>query len=618
MTHGSASKALATSPLVQLGPKLTGSEESGEGYFGRDVVLSADGETALVGAPHEGGEAGAVWVFTRSGSTWTQQAKLTGGEEAVGEGHFGHSVALSADGDTAVIGAPNDDDSLGAVWVFTRSGSTWTQQAKLTGVGESDGGQFGAGVALSSEGDTAVIGAPTDDHSLGSMWVFTRSGSTWTQQGSKLEGGEESGPGELGRGVALSSDGNTALVGAPHDSDGVGAVWVFSRSGSTWTQQGSKLTGGEEVGEVRFGRSVALSADGDTALVGGRYDNGMIGAAWVFTRSGSTWTQQGAKLTAASGEIGAGELGYSVALAADGDTALIGGPRDHGYIGAVWVFARSGSTWVQQGEELVGAEESGNGWFGSSVALSADAGTALIGGLGDSGKAGAAWVFGIPSSQPEPQPTGETQPGSSDPQTQPATGSSPGTSSPTAKHGVAAYKAVGGGVVLLSRTVHVQSGRARVRLRCTAPVACRARLTLVVAVRAQAARRSRAIAIATALFSIPRGATKTVKLTLRAAGRSRLSAGRGRLNARLAIHVLAPDPSGRTRTRTYAVKLVLLLGRRARRSAKQPLPHQQPLPHRARGVASASSPSRVHPHPLLLRLPLRAGAGAERIETVAL
>ncbi len=209
--------------------------------------------------------------------------------------------------------------------------------------------------------------------------------------------------------MALSADGDTALIGASWDCD-VGAAWVFTRTGSTWTQQGEKLKGGGEVGKAFFGESVALSADGETALMGAPQDDHDAGAAWVFTRSGSTWTQQGEKLTG-GGEIGEGFFGRSVALSGEGDTALIGGSYENtGSDGAAWVFTRSGWTWSQQGEKLDGSGESteaeyglGGGGFGSSVALSADAGTALVGGGHESRQAGAAWVFAAePASPPSP------------------------------------------------------------------------------------------------------------------------------------------------------------------------------------------------------------------------
>jgi hypothetical protein len=448
-----ASYPLRIDPLIQQGEKLTGSDQTGGGYFGYSVALSADGDTALIGGDQDDGGTGSAWVFTRSGSTWTQQgAKLTGSGE-IGPGAFGTSVALSADGDTALIGgwsdkewdgaawvftrsgstwtqqgeklsdpgrhgsldefgtsvalsadgntalvgAPRDDENAGAVWVFTRSGETWSQQGgKLTGTGEIEGGWFGDRVSLSADGDTALIGGPQDHHDVGAAWVFTRSGSTWTQQGAKLTGaGETAGEGFFGESVALSGDGETALIGGPRDNNDAGSAWVFTRSGSTWTQQGAKLTGKEETAQGNFGTSVALSEDGNTALIGA----GLIGgigtseaAAWVFTRSGSTWAQQGAKLTG-GGEVGEGNFGYSVALSADGNTALIGAPFDNRSAGAAWVFTRSGEIWSQDGEKLTGSGQSGNGEFGYSVALSADGNTAVVGGPEDNDWVGSAWVF---------------------------------------------------------------------------------------------------------------------------------------------------------------------------------------------------------------------------------
>jgi hypothetical protein len=199
--------------------------------------------------------------------------------------------------------------------VFTRSGTTWSQQGEklignctsscsgAKGTGESGGGSFGYSVAVAADGDTALIGAPFDNNGSGAVWVFTRSGTTWSQQGEKLigdctsscggaKGTGESGGGVFGQSVALSPDGNTVLIGAPQDSHS-GAVWVFTRSGTTWSQQGEKMIGDctsacagakgtGESGEGEFGQSVALSAGGDTALIGTPVDNGS-GAAWVFT-----------------------------------------------------------------------------------------------------------------------------------------------------------------------------------------------------------------------------------------------------------------------------------------------------------------------------------------------
>ncbi len=548
------------SSLVQQGAKITGAGESGIGRFGRSVVLSADGTTALIGAPSDAGEVGAAWVLARTGSTWAQQGeKLTGAGE-VGEGHFGRGLALSADGDTALVGAPNDDGGLGAVWVFTRTGSTWTLQAKLAGEDESGKGWFGRSVALSADGDTALVGGYVDDGDAGAVWTFTRSGSTWTQLGTKLTGGaEEHGAGEFGFCVALSGDGQTALVSARNDAGGTGAAWVYGRSGSTWVQQGAKLTGTEENGGAYFGGSVALSQNGETALIGGLKDTADVGAAWVFERSGSTWVQQGAKLTGAE-ESGAGYFGDSVALSADGDVALIGGHKDDTQAGAAWLFERSGSTWVQRGAKLTGGEERGMGQFGWSVALSGDGETALIGGLGDDGKVGAAWAFapGPPSSGP---PSGPSAGGGELPTTDEgsATGTTTTITLPTAAgQGVAAFKASRVRVALVDAKVPVGTrGWARVKLKCIAPVPCRGKLTLALR-RGRATRRTRMIATGT--FSLRAGRTAPVKLLLREPERLTVGAALGlagaagaRLGAALTIGVSAPRGAPK---RTYAVWLV--------------------------------------------------------------
>ncbi len=154
-----------------------------------------------------------------------------------------------------------------------------------------------------------------------------------TQQGPKLVGSGNVGAAGQGHSVALSADGNTAIVGAPGDNSNLGAAWVFTRSGTAWMQQ-AELVGTGNAGAARQGFSVALSADGNTAIVGGPGDNTVSGAAWVFTRSGTTWTQQQAKLVG-TGNVGGAQQGFSVALSADGNTALVGGSFDNTQQGAV-------------------------------------------------------------------------------------------------------------------------------------------------------------------------------------------------------------------------------------------------------------------------------------------
>ena len=375
---------LRIDPFVQVGSTLTTSDKGG-GFFGQSVALSADGATALIGGGGLEDAVGAGWVFTRSGSGWKKPARLTE-VGATGGSNFGTSVAVSADGKTALVGGPDDNNGRGAVWVFEWSGSGWAQQGgKLTaGAKASSTTSFGWSVALSGDGKTALVGAP-DYGSGGAAFVFKRSGFTW-KLSTMLTGGGESGAGYFGGSVALSADGKTALIGGPHDLEGDGAAWVFIRSGSGWKQQAGKLTGGRATVDANFGDSVALSANGNTALIGGLDNNNSAGAAWVFTRSGSNWAQQ-AKLT------GTGAFGFSVALSGDGNTALITGVNAN----AGWAFTRSGKKWTQQNPTLAASGATGDHDLTGHAAISADGKTALIGGSIRNGSSfrSVVWTFGF-------------------------------------------------------------------------------------------------------------------------------------------------------------------------------------------------------------------------------
>lgn len=398
--------------LGRPGVRLSGVGEvappnSGLVLFGESVSISADGSTALVGAPGDAYPTGAAYVFTWSGTSWTQQARLTPSDAVGGPdtpvSSFGNDVALSADGSTALIGGSSDRNQTGAAWVFTRTGGNWAQQGAKLGPGDTATSyQFGWSVALAGDGNTALVGGIGGV--AGAVWAFTRTGSTWAQQGPTLAPNDAAstqqllGP-QFGFSLAISADGRTALIGGPGDGAGSpkgGAAWVFTRAGSSWTQQGAKLTGSDE-SQSRFGSRVALSGDGSTALVGGPADGGTaqvpnpIGAGWIFIRTDTTWSQDGAKLTA-SDESGTGNLGESVALSADGSTALIGGALDDGNHGAAWDFTRVSGAWVQSGAKVAGENQSA---FGTDVALSADASRALIGAPGNSNyQPGNAWSFG--------------------------------------------------------------------------------------------------------------------------------------------------------------------------------------------------------------------------------
>jgi FG-GAP repeat len=318
---------------------------------GYSVALSGDGRTAAVGGPgdnavlrpNSAGAAGAVWVFTRPGGVWTQQAKLVGAG-AVGQAAQGGSVSLSSDGNTLIVGGRGDNSFAGAAWVFTRSGGRWTQQAKLVGACAVGRAQQGFSVALSGDGNTAIVGAihhvseyPFGAAPSGAAFVYARSDGVWIQQ-ARLIGtrGVDAPFGyQQGTAVSLSADGNTATVGENGGDHYTGTTWVFTRSGRVWTQQ-AKLVGTGVIRVATQGSSVSLSSDGNTVLVGGSLDNDGVGAAWVFTRSGGRWTQR-AKLVGA-GAVGRAQQGFSVALSGDGSTALVGGVFDNDGVGAAWVF----------------------------------------------------------------------------------------------------------------------------------------------------------------------------------------------------------------------------------------------------------------------------------------
>jgi hypothetical protein len=409
---------LRIDPFIQQGAKLTGDGEAGGGEFGSSVALSADGNTALVGAPGDSGGAGAAWLFTRSGSTWTQQGeKLTGAGET-GVARFGGSVALSAGGDTALIGGARDAEGVGAAWLFTRSASTWAQQGeKLTGAGEWGPGAFGQSVALSSDGSTALIGAPMDHPfalaaGVGAAWVFTHTGGAWTQQGEKLTGAGGGGPARFGSSVALSADGNTAMIGGPNDGWCIGAAWILVRSGGVWNQQamlpgeleGTACDDGPDDGEtdeLLFGTAVALSADGNVGLVSRPFLDALrLGETGSYARVGSSWTGK----TALRDRKGAKAGASSLAVSADGQHVLLGKGEIEGRDSAL-AYVRAGSEWAQEGLGLQASGRAGFSAFGGSVALSSSASTALIGGLADNGNVGAAWVF---SKQVLPLPTAVT------------------------------------------------------------------------------------------------------------------------------------------------------------------------------------------------------------------
>jgi len=442
---------------------IKASNTNTDDQFGNSLALSADGSTLAVGAIGEssnatgiGGNqannsaagAGAVYVFTRAGFTWSQQAYIKASNTNADD-QFGHSLALSANGSTLAVGAIYEDSNAtgiggnqadnsapqaGAVYVFTRAGFTWSQQAyiKASNTGLGDG--FGGSLALSAEGSTLAVGALREssnatgiggnqaDNSAtgaGAVYVFTRVGSTWSQQ-AYIKASNTNADDYFGSSLALSSDGSTLAVGAygedsnatgvggnqaDNSATGAGAVYVFTRASSTWSRQ-AYIKASNTNANDRFGISLALSADGSTLAVGApdersnatgiggdQTNNSAInaGAVYVFARAAGSWSQQ-AYIKASN--TNAGDLfGISLALSADGSTLAVGAPREASnatgiggnqadnsasFAGAVYVFTRAAGSWSQQAY-IKASNTNTNDRFGFYLALSDDGSTLAVG-----------------------------------------------------------------------------------------------------------------------------------------------------------------------------------------------------------------------------------------------
>ena len=299
------------------------------GYFpgcngarvGASVALSSDGNTVLVSEPNANCGAGAATVWVRGSGTWTMQQRLL--TQAT-------SVALSSDGNTAIMGEPYYAPS-GAASVWIRSNGVWAVQQVLAANDAISGARQGISVVLSADSNTAIVGGYQDNNGVGAAWVWTRSDEVWTEQ-QKLIAIDAQGVSNQGSSVTLSSDGNRALVGGSTDNSGIGAAWVWTRSNGAWTEQ-QKLVASDGVFAAQ-GSSVALSGDGNTAFIGGPQDMNSGGAFWVWARNNAIWSQVGPKRTGAAG------LGAAVALSADGTTAIAGAPLTNTK-GAALVFVRS-------------------------------------------------------------------------------------------------------------------------------------------------------------------------------------------------------------------------------------------------------------------------------------
>ncbi len=367
---------------------LKASNTAAGDHFGWSVALSADGSTLVVGALTEdsgatgiGGDqtddsaddAGAVYVFVRDDlDAWSQQAYVKASNTSA-EDNFGESVALSADGNTLVVGAPTEDssatgidgdqaddsaESAGAVYVFVRDGlDVWSQQTYVKASNTSAQDYFGSSVAVSADGDTLIVGATGVTDSTGAVYVLVRDGlDAWSQQ-AYLKASNAAPFQSFGGSVALSTDGDTLVVAAPTEASsatgidgdqtdtsavGAGAVYVFVRDEmNAWPQQAYVKASNTAPGD-QFGSSVALSADGNTLVVGARAEASNAtgigddqldvstveaGAAYVFVRDQrSAWSQEAYVKAPNTGE--ADRFGWSVALSADGSTLVVGADQE--------------------------------------------------------------------------------------------------------------------------------------------------------------------------------------------------------------------------------------------------------------------------------------------------
>jgi FG-GAP repeat protein len=373
-------------PVLTQQAKLTAGDATFHAGLGASVGIS--GTRVVVGAPGDNDDTGAAYVFVRSGSSWSQEAKLVAAFPATDDG-FASSVSIG--GDRVVVGAPGDDqgaEDSGAVYVFVRSGTTWSQEQKLKAGDAAAENFFGQSVDINnSGGDRFVAGAFRNNLSRGAAYVFARSGTTWSQE-AKLTAADAADGDQLGFSVAIGANGGTVVAGAlgeNHAGENSGAAYVYLRSGTSWSQQ-QKLTA-DGAAEDQFGRSVAI--DFPTIVIGSVLNNEGIGAAYVFVSVADVWSQQ-AKLVAAVPERD-DAFGGSVAIS--GNTALVGAPLDSNGVGAVYVFDRSGTSWSQTQKFTAGDANCLDG-FGSRVSI--DGGDAVIGAPGndDAGSgSGSAYVF---------------------------------------------------------------------------------------------------------------------------------------------------------------------------------------------------------------------------------
>lgn len=388
-----------------LQQKLYASDPAVDKFIGYGLAISSDGSYILIGATGDNSGKGSVYVFLRNGNVWTQQTKLVASDGLLNN-NFGHDVCMNADATIAMVAAPDrDDNSLtdsGCVYIFTRSGSTWTQQQKIYAPLKAASDRFGIGMSMNAAGDYALIASYVRDDkgtNTGVVFEFSRSVNTWTHKHTLYPNVSEANEG-FGLSIALNALGDFALIGGHKEK-----VHVFTRIGDTWTQRNTLYSATSEVGEA-FGRAVALTADAKIAAIGASADNvsGVrTGSVYIFTNPGESLVSEVNEGLMYQTKLQPNDLtinsvfGASSAINSRGDRIIIGASNEstETVAGAAYIYDRFGDTWVQSAKIEPNDGVSGD-VFGRSVAMNGDGTVVLVGSRDNSekaSKAGAVYMF---------------------------------------------------------------------------------------------------------------------------------------------------------------------------------------------------------------------------------
>ena len=394
----------------------------GGGYaFGNAVAFSADGKTALGGAKFDSmggvGNAGAVYVFEQDDAgNFVIKQKLFADDHLDGF-VFGNAVALSSNGNLALIASHSQSEpghaANGAVYIFQRDArGVFHQQQKIVADVPEDHSYFGYSVALSQSGNTALIGAygqsTAGGISSGAAYVWVRDMYGSYHQEQKLFSADRASSDYFGHAVALSADGNTAIISAMAATDGrlhaAGAAYVFQKDKAAGWMQTQRLFPSSKSAFAAFGYSLALRNDGNSVLIGAPYEEAPTGdtsAVYRFVRDEKgLWTQE--QKIVADDKSGGASFGFSVALTGDGSTALIGAETtaDGGKLrqGAAYLFHENAAGLFEQSQKLTASDKEQWARFGGAVALSCDGELSLVGSIYSSDGEpmhphGAAYVF---------------------------------------------------------------------------------------------------------------------------------------------------------------------------------------------------------------------------------